>query len=529
MKIEEVNRRNFLKFLGGSTVMLSSTSIVSLLTSCIGAKGSFTPFNIIKPTGIDDVVLAEGLNYKVLISRGTKINATEMFGDNNDYTALTMLSKDSGILWVNHESTNSFFTSGTERSRENIIKEMNEVGGSLIEIKRDNNSWSFVKESKFNKRITGKTLIKFADDVKVLGSNTALGTNSNCAGGVTPWGTIFTCEENYQDCWGERASDGSIDESDCRYYWHKHFDGVPEHYGWVVEVDPKTAIAKKHTVLGRFSHESATVVNTKKGMPVVYSGDDKKFECLYKYIGNEKNKVGTGTLYVASLELKKWLALDLEQSPVLKKHFKTQLEVMVNCRKAAKILGATALDRPEDIEIDPITGHVFISLTNNKLKANFHGHILKIAETQDYDSLTFEWEYFATGGEDNGFSCPDNLAFDKAGNLWIATDISGSAMNKTPYNQFKNNGIFVIPRAGNLAGKAYQIASAPKDAEFTGLSFDPEYKNLFLSVQHPGEKTRDRARPTSTWPDRDNIPKSSVITVSGITLDKIIKGDFINA
>jgi len=130
---------------------------------------------------------------------------------------------------------------------------------------------------------------------------------------------------------------------------------------------------------------------------------------------------------------------------------------------------------------------------------------------------------FLSGGDESGFACPDNLAFDRVGNLWITTDISGSAMNQGVFKNFKNNGLFVVPRKGAQAGQAIQVASAPKDAEFTGPLFSPDFKTLFLSVQHPGELTRDLTRPTSRWPfGGDQLPKSSVITLQGPLLEQLM-------
>ena len=121
------------------------------------------------------------------------------------------------------------------------------------------------------------------------------------------------------------------------------------------------------------------------------------------------------------------------------------------------------------------------------------------------------------GGGENGFSCPDNLAFDLSGNLWMTTDMSGSVMNKEewPYMAFKNNSLFVIPRIGKDAGKVIRVANAPRDAEFTGPWFSPDGKTLFLSVQHPGEQTIDLKNPTSLWPfDKDNIRVHAYLNLS---------------
>jgi secreted PhoX family phosphatase len=128
--------------------------------------------------------------------------------------------------------------------------------------------------------------------------------------------------------------------------------------------------------------------------------------------------------------------------------------------------------------------------------------------------MTFKAADFLVGGDD--FSCPDNLAFDSKGNLWIATDMSGGAMNKPPYTKFKNNGLFYVAMSGPEAGIVKQIASAPKDAELTGLSFSPDGKTLFMSVQHPGEKSGSLRTLTSHWPKGgDSEPLSSVVQIRG--------------
>ena len=196
---------------------------------------------------------------------------------------------------------------------------------------------------------------------------------------------------------------------------------------------------------------------------------------------------------------------------------------MIRLREASKLVGGTRLDRPEDIEIDPHTGAVLISLSNNKPKGNLHGSILKLEEAQgQYDSLTFKPSNFLAGGEATGFSCPDNMAFDTAGNLWFTSDMSGSSMKKPAYAAFKNNGLYVIPRRGPQSGQVLQVASAPNDAEFTGPCFSPDGKTLFLSVQHPGETSPSVKELTSRWPGGGNtIPRPAVVTISGSGLENL--------
>ena len=202
----------------------------------------------------------------------------------------------------------------------------------------------------------------------IKGADTAIGTHSNCSGGITPWNTFITCEENYQDVFGETIYDQNNipTKVPSAYGWERFYDYPPEHYGWVVEIDPKTGEAQKHVALGRFSHECCTLFELEDKRVVAYSGDDKNSEHLYKFISSEPGSLKEGTLYVADTVNGKWLPLDWEKQAILKSRFKDQTEVLNRVREAAKLLGATELNRPEDIEIDPVSGDVFISLTNNK-------------------------------------------------------------------------------------------------------------------------------------------------------------------
>src|SRR5690606_8708599 len=104
-----------------------------------------------------------------------------------------------------------------------------------------------------------------------------------------PWQTVLTCEENYHDFYGEYSyvGDKKVLNEKTMFGWHKFFNYSPEHYGWVVEVNPFTGEAKKLTGLGRFAHECATTVQAADGRTVVYSGDDKGDECLYKFISDK--------------------------------------------------------------------------------------------------------------------------------------------------------------------------------------------------------------------------------------------------
>ena len=547
------NRRAFIKFLGKAS--LGSLFIPPFLVNCSSNSSSIVSKNLSDKTlerlkkltlenliasDTDDLLLSNGLNYHTIIKWGDAISDHDTFGFNNDFTCFIPLNENNskdGLLWVNHEYVNPLFVSDfnyreyenpqQHRTKEQVDKEMYNVGGTIVRIREENGQWKVVKNDPYNRRITARTPMKLNWDTPVKGKTTVIGTHSNCSGGITPWKTFLTCEENYDNFFGETEYDENNREihRPSTENWENFYKYPPEHYGWVVEVDPKDGTAQKHIALGRFAHECCTLYELEDKRVVAYSGDDKDNEHLYKFISSKPQSLKEGTLYVADTKEGKWIPLDWKKQPILQKKFKNQTEVLIRAREASKLVGATELNRPEDIEIDPITGNIFVSLTNNKSKNDFHGSILKIEETNGaFDSLTFKAATFKAGGKESGFSCPDNLAFDLSGNLWITSDISGSDMNRDDnlYRPFKNNSLFVIPRYGQDSGKVIRVASAPKDAELTGPWFSPDGKTLFLSVQHPGEQTRDKNNPTSKWPfDKDGIPKPAVVAISGDLIEKM--------
>ncbi|MEM7104717.1 MAG: alkaline phosphatase PhoX [Bacteroidota bacterium] len=550
---KKYSRKEFISFLGKAS--LSATLIPPFLIRCGStttpsetinhsqeALNKLSQFILegLQPSNVDDLSLAKGLEYHTIIKWKDKISDNDTFGYNNDFTCFIPLDENNpkdGLLWVNHEYVNPLFVSDfnyrdyknphLHRTKEQVDKEMYDVGGTIVRIRQEEGKWRIVENDPYNRRITAKTPIELNWDSPIKGKTTVIGTHSNCSGGITPWNTFLSCEENYDSFYGETLYDeyNRPTRRPSNYGWENFYDYPPEHYGWVVEIDPKTGKCYKHVALGRFAHECCTLYELEDKRVVAYTGDDKAGEHLYKFVSSKPGSLKEGTLYVADTLNGKWLALDWETQPKLQKRFKDQTEVLIRAREASKLLGATGLNRPEDIEIDPITGNIFVSLTNNKAKKDYHGSILKIEEDNGaFDSLTFKASTYMAGGEENGFSCPDNLAFDMSGNLWITSDISGSVMNqpKGPYMPFKNNALFVVPRHGADAGKVIQVATAPRDAEFTGPWFSPDGKTLFLAVQHPGDQTTDLKNPTSLWPfDEDNIPKSAVVAITGEVIEKM--------
>lgn len=519
-----LSRRQFLDFMGrtSAAVSIGLTGLAGKTALGFASRRPSAPSFAMSPSADDKVVLARGLSYSLLAKLGDPLNSKgDTFGNDNDFIAVVAQSGNEALLWVNHETPNHltlFNGQARPRSRSEVLNEMKAVGGSVLHLKRNGGIWELVKNSPRNRRVTGATEIAFSGKTRVAGSFKAHGTLANCSGGVTPWNTILSCEENFEDYYGDGKG------SKSRYGWETAFERPAEHYGWVVEINPLTGEARKLIAGGRFSHEGATVTQAKDGRAVFYSGDDAEDQCLFKFISDRKDSLETGTLYVADTLKGRWIPLAVDQNAELKKKYKEQLQVCIHAREAAHLVGGTALDRPEGIAVDPKTGAVIIALTNNRSRDNHYGSLLRIDELGgDAGALSFKSSTLVTGGESTGFACPDNVVFDRNGDLWFTSDISGSALGAPPYSAFKNNGLFLVPLSGPMAGKAFQMASAPKEAEFTGPCFSADGKTLFLSVQHPGERSQSLKNPTSRWPDPAGIPRSAVIALSGPALDASLR------
>ncbi|MCB9072223.1 MAG: DUF839 domain-containing protein [Bdellovibrionaceae bacterium] len=503
-----------------------------LETACSHLSTSMAvPFHPLPTTTEDNFITADGFTADVLIRWRDPLNTKDKFGTNNDFLCFIPLNTDgtNALLWVNHEYMHPVLIHNRKmnspRTKAEMSLEQLEIGGSLVEIIKRNGKWSYVPNSKYNRRITAQTKIPFQKNTRIMNATSAYGMVTNCSGGYTPWKTILTCEENYDIYYGNSTYINKKRQfvPQKKMNWYEHFNHPPEHYGWVVEVEPFTGHATKLITLGRFEHESATVTTGKSGKVVVYMGEDRRGGGIFKFVSDSGKNLDKGTLYVANTDKGQWIALDYATNPILKKHFNSQLEVLIYASYAAELVGGTAQDRPEDVEIDPITGAIVVALTNNIDQGNLYGSLLKIEEDSgDHESLTFKASTLMSGGMESGFACPDNMVFDGKGNLWMTSDMAEYDMRDGKYPGFGNNSLFYIPLKGPYAGGIYRVASAPCDAEFTGPTFSSDSKTLFLSVQHPGALTKDPSAPTSTWPDGPGqLPKSSVVAIQGPQLEKL--------
>ena len=518
------------------------------------------------------------------------------FGEGNDFIAYFPLprgsqSSDHGVLAVNHEQCLRHMMLPPERAgagygKEEAAIEQAAHGLSVVEVRRDEQGWKVVHPSRYARRVTAHTPIDLSGPAAGHprlattadpDARTVLGTLNNCAGGWTPWGTLLTCEENVDEYF--EGDFDAVPERERRNYarfglggpahpWGRFFarfdadrePNEPNRFGWVVELDPYDPRSRpvKRTALGRFRHEGATCVVDPDGRVVVYSGDDSEGEFLYRFVtagtydpddpASNRDLLDEGTLSVARLEEDgrlEWLPLVHGSGPLTEANgFESQADVVIEARTAASLLGATPLDRPEDVETSPVTGRVYVSLTKNPRRGvegkpavdaanpraeNRHGHVLELLPAGEdgrrrHASNEFRWEVLLLAGDpsdesqgarlhpdtspDGWFSCPDNLAFDPRGRLWIATDGNASASGRA-------DGLFACDTTGPGRSLVRSFFAVPRGAELCGPCFTPDGRSLFLAVQHPAlERGSSHAAPSTRWPDFDpELPPRSAIVV----------------
>ncbi|WP_205474081.1 PhoX family phosphatase [Nocardioides sp. SYSU D00038] len=499
------------------------------------------------------------------------------FGYNNDYLDIIVTDRRGtrALLVCNHEYTNEniMFPPDLDPA-EKIRIAWAAHGMSVVELRRRRRgeAWTYVPGARLNRRITletpfrmdgpaaGSPLLRTAEDRT---GRRVRGTMNNCAGGTTPWGTVLSGEENFNQYFYAAGTDqrearyGLGPTQDGRNWrsvdprWNAtsaDFRNEPNRFGWVVEVDPHdpTSTPVKHTAMGRFKHEGANVVVNHDGRVVAYMGDDERFDYVYRFVSKRRYRAGDrprdrrhnlGLLSEGDLSVARftgdgladgvsdgtgeWIPLTRDGRSMVP-GFSID-EVLVFTRLAADAVQPTKMDRPEDVEPNLHNGRVYIACTNNTDRgkagkegptepnprpANKDGHVVELVPTRgDHTARTFSWNlllvcgdpatagtYFGGyQGEVSPISCPDNVAFDSRGNLWVSTDGQPSSLQL-------NDGLFKVPVSGPERGRVQQFLAVPTGAETCGPVIHDRDDSVFVAVQHPGEDGTWEAQ-KSRFPD----------------------------
>jgi secreted PhoX family phosphatase len=617
------DRRDVIRGALGVAAIAATVGPLALAASHAARANSATrfPFKEVE-AGVDvNHHVADGYNADVLIRWGDPVlqgapafdpakqsaaAQKRQFGYNNDFLGYFPMPgaadpSRSGLLVVNHEYTieelmfpglrrqDNRGVAFAEMTKDLVDIEMAAHGGAVIEIRRDGETWHVVAGSKYSRRIDADTPMEITgpaaghprlQTAADPSGRRVHGMLNNCAGGVTPWGTWLTCEENFNGYfWGKLADDHPEAKNYRRigvpanaYAWGKWYDrfdvtkepNEANRFGWIVEIDPfdPNATPKKRTALGRNKHEGAAGIVNKDGRYVVYSGDDERNDYVYRFVtarrvdaanaAANRDILDAGTLSVARYNADgtvDWLPLVVGQGPLTAANgFDSQADVLIETRRAADLVGATKMDRPEDVDANPLTQKVYVILTNNQGRSekdvdaanpragNKFGHIIEmIPPDGDHAVPQFKWEILLRCGDPsvaaigatfssettrNGwFGMPDNCAIDSDGRLWIATD--GNSDQATG----RSDGLWTLETEGEARATSKLFFRCPAGAELCGPAFTPDSETLFVAVQHPGddgEQWKAFARPSTfddpstRWPDfkPGMPPRPSVVVIT---------------
>ena len=300
----------------------------------------------------------------------------------------------------------------------------------------------------------GQDLLRSVDFTGVVA------TQRNCSGGITPWGTIITSEESVLGF--DANGDGYND------------------IGWQIEIDPVTAsiattnelgLPQKLWALGTMSHENIVVANDSI---TAYEAEDGGSGAVYKFVADNKMDLTSGKLYALKLDL------GLENNePVSPKGVWVEVPNETasernSTNSLAIDLGATDFGGAEDVEINPVTGEIYF--TSKSAGRTF-------AFTDGGDSIT-NFRTFV-GGKEYPIQMKDsvemvswgggndNLTFDQFGNLYVLQD-GGT------------NYIWYVSAEHTQENPDVKIfMRSPNGSEPTGMTFSPDYRFMFLSIQHP--------------------------------------------
>jgi secreted PhoX family phosphatase len=418
--------------------------------------------SLIPTQQLDTVTIPRTHGFQFVVSSGDAyIGATGNVSTNFDFTGFVPLSNSSrqGYLSINYETA------------------AGGVGISNIRFNNEDGLWK-------------------VDSIKPVDFTSVIKTQSNCSGTVTPWGTVITSEESM----------GTIDAN---------ADGYLD-IGWNVEVNPvtKTVVRnQKLWAMGRMSHENVVVHSDRK---TVYQGEDDGFGCVYKFVADVAENLSSGKLYVLKLTsvttdtlVKVYKNFTAEGEPV--GTLATWVEVpnttvaeRNNVKTKAIELGGTLFNGVEDVEIGSIDGKIYFAVKSNPFN--------RVYRFKDNGTTITEFETFV-GGSTTGYRMNvagkeldedwgvgnDNLTFDDRGNLWVLQDGS-------------RNHIWVVrPNHTQANPKVEVFMVTPSGSEPTGMTFTPDYRYMFMSIQEPNGTNLTAQRDLAGKSDRFNRSQALVL------------------
>jgi secreted PhoX family phosphatase len=291
------------------------------------------------------------------------------------------------------------------------------------------------------------------------------GTNTNCAGGMTPWGSWLTCEET-------EINPTNADVTQ----WHGYVFEVPSRANGLVQAVPLKA-------MGRFDHE-AVCIDPRTG--IAYLTEDKVDGLFYRFIPNVKGELAKGgKLQAMAIRGAKSAVTTNHKEPIWAPGDWREVEWIDleeidspngDLRKRGHVAGAATVARGEGV----FWGKGELYLTATSGGPIQRGQILRYVPSPDEGSATEtrrpgRLQLFVETRDEKVLNMGDNLVVAPWGHLIVCEDNYSEVLR----NHVKG----VTPE-----GKVYAIARNvyPGNAEFCGSVFSPDGQVLFVNVQQPG-------------------------------------------
>lgn len=440
-------RRDFLIGAG------AASTAFALLANPIGAQPEL-PTSELLPDPHRIIDLPRGFAYQVISRAGEAMGDGLVAPDRPDGMASFALSGDRYLLLRNHENGDEYEGKGCFSDPQAFAK------ASFVYDRRDDGS----------PHLGGVTgLIWNTKTARLEQSWAALaGTQINCSGGPTPWGSWISCEESVVRV-GENA------QKDHGYNFE-----IPAVAGARADPEPLTA-------MGRFRHEGVAI-DPRTG--IAYQTEDRKNGLIYRFLPNEPGQMSKGgrlqalaiigqpardtrnwTSFIPTLEAERfpprvaqavtWIDLDNVDSP----------DDDLRLRGQAK--GAAIFARGEGIWF----GNNELYFTCTIGGANESGQIWRYRPsrfegTSDEQKNPGALTLWSEPGDATLIDRCDNITIHPSGALVICED--GKA----------DNYVRILSRNGEWRRVARN--THPNSGEMTGACFTPDGKTMFINQQEEG-------------------------------------------